>query len=214
MDCIYWLGKRAQPSTVVLVASPDVHPEMKLKVKLSAEVAFASADLLELKHVNGATKHERTNSIFSQAAVHVQEYYRVPWLWMEPDCVPAKEPWIDDLSQAYDNQPKRYMGIHVMDGEWKFLFRTAVYPFNAARELEKFCSGSLPFDRAASKTTLPRSTITSLIQAGRWTPDTVIPDTTALFRRDETGVLLEWLIEQSSGRPTPKRGRPKKPAIA
>lgn len=205
-DLIFWLSQRERSGHALLVAAPDVHAELKMKVRLSAETAFESVDLLEVKSVPTQSKTAKINKMFLESARHVSQSYRWPWLFLEPDCVPLSSTWRFDLLSAYSNQPKPYMGPHMKagtgDNEIVFMSRVAIYPPDAFGQLESFCIGPGPFERVSAKATIPRSYKTRIIQQGVFRSSeaemTPLREDAILFHGDKSGTLVEKVIEVAS----------------
>jgi hypothetical protein len=198
LDCCYWISGRKAAGHCLLVASPDVHSEYKAKVRLTAELAFLSVDLIELP-VSGENKQQKINNVFRQAARYVKDCYKNPFLWLEADNVPLKPTWLKELFNTYTKQPRRYLGRFMQAKSGQFLSRTAIYPPDAIDDLEAHCSGQPPFERVANL--MPRCTNTKLIDMQKWNPEVGLPEGAVLKNGDRTGTLIEKLIEES---PEPK----------
>ncbi len=210
LDCIYWFGGQTPTGHLLLVSAPDVNPEQRLKLRLAGEVAFESVTTMEISKLEGESKIQQINNTFKQVGRFVHDCYRDPWLWLEPDCVPMKPTWINDLEKAYHDQPRRYMGRHMRGKEKIFLSRIAIYPANAITDLEPFCTNGGPFERMGD--ILPRSTMSKLFHIDKaYNPETVVPDEVVLLNQDKTGLMIEKLIEAAPVKPLARpRGRPRK----
>lgn len=165
---MYQLHHRQPKGHALLVAAPNVHAEMIEKLRISAGLAFESFAIHQMPvyaHAAGF-KQERINDLWLSTANEVQQRYRWPWLWLEPDCIPLKHDWLDAIADAYHAQPQRYMGSHMKfnNGQSMCLSRVAVYPTNAASDLKPFCEGNGPFNLPAGLVTINRSTKSPLIQ--------------------------------------------------
>lgn len=127
LEWIFELAERHQRGHCLLIAAPNVHPEMREKVKIAGEVAFKTCDLESPLIPENATKPSQITQMVSEAAKLVRDRYRMPWLLMEPDCVPVSPGWIASLSEAYAAQPKRLMGVKLQKVEppGKTLFQMA-----------------------------------------------------------------------------------------
>lgn len=197
-DAIYWIGGKKPIGHCLLVADNAVHQEYRLKVKLAAEVAFASVDSTEVGIPHTATKTVAINTTFRHACHYVFNHYREPWLWLEADNVPLKANWLKELFRVYEKQPRRYMGRFMQAKSGNFLSRTAIYPQNAVHDLDNACKGEPPFERIAN--ILPRCTNTGLIHMEKWTRETVLPETVGLLNGDRNGILIEQLIAATDKR--------------
>lgn len=194
---IYRLNGRKQHTACLLVAAHDAHPELQLKLRISAEVAFAHVDLLVLPKHEGS-KNNRVNHAIRHASHYIASNYRTPWLWLEPDCVPVKSDWLEQLEEAYGGQPKRYLAAHQDWGTPEkpriCIARQAVYPTGANRELDPMCNTNDLFERYGGLGLATKSTRTRLIQqVPEWTPQTVIREDAVIVHRDKSGDLIRKL---------------------
>lgn len=210
LDCIYWIGGQKPYGHLVIVSAPDVHPEYRIKMKLAGEIGFETVTSMELSRLDGENKIQKINSMFKQAGRFIHDCFKDPWLWLEPDCVPMKASWLDDLERAYESQPRRYMGRHMRGKDKIFLSRVAIYPSNAITDLDTHCSGMAPFERVAE--IIPRSTMSTLFHIDKaFKTEHVVPETVALLNQEKTGMLIEKLIEDAPIKPLARaRGRPRK----
>jgi hypothetical protein len=201
-DYIYALHGHKPIGHALLVADDTVHEEMRAKVKIAAEVAFETVDLMVSPPFDRIGKPERINRLFNFTAATIAAGYRLPWFWLEPDCVPLTKTWLVDLSMSYHSQPKRYLGAHLKtktkdDKEVILLSRIACYPPNAHAELEPYCGNTnVTFNLVAAKTLVDRSNKTKLIQHFSYNHETdqdkIRPDA-ALLHSDKAGSLIRHL---------------------
>lgn len=234
VDWIYELENRRQHGHCLLVSAHNVHDEMRLKMKLAAEVAFESSDLVVLGK-ESRTPTEGTNNLFQETAKFVSQHYRWSWLWLEPDCVPLRTGWREQLLLAYNAQPRRFMGPHLRfsqkTGDKLTLGRIAVYPTDAVTDLAPYCGSIIPFNQIAGDVIVPRSTKSRLIQETRWQPGAEVRSDAVLLHSDKSGLLIQQFRESAMANhvieaepeetvsavpdtpavPTaPRRGRPRK----
>lgn len=221
LDLIFQQNDRQPVGHGLLVFASDVHEEMKTKLRLSASLAFITTSEItaEKNDLQPQQKGAAINAMFQTAADYIMFTYRWPWLWLEPDCVPLKAGWLDDLSEFYAGQPKRYAGAHRGDPVTKEPInqsRIGIYPINSATELRTFTAGEVPFEVAGGKHIIPRSAKCRLIQTGAFKGEVDmgnIREDAVLLHSDKTGQIVEKLIE---GLPQPmmrvvKEGTPPKP---
>jgi hypothetical protein len=124
-------------------------------------------------------------------------------LWLEPDCVPLRIYWLNELATVYYAQPKRYLGsiLSSPDGKLRHLSRVAIYPRGAGGELKELCASKTPFELAAGALIVPRAGKTKLIQQLRFTAETdraSIRSEAVLIHGDKEAVLLSRLIDEAS----------------
>lgn len=211
LDWVYYLNGKQPRGHILLTYAHDVHAEMKLKLRICAELAFESVSEFtatsrmlpapNLKPIELKTKVEFVNNLWNQTAKYVAGHFRFPWLWMEPDCVPTVPNWIELLAEAYAKQPRKFMGRKmkrkVGDNEQLFLSRVAIYPTSAFAELSGF-HGTPPFEWVSGPHVMPRATTSKLFQETRYEGDFSTLDVgAALLHSDKTGKLIEQLRERN-----------------
>ncbi len=229
---------------VLLVAAPDVHAEMRQRIKISAELSFIGVHELELRPLADpkALKTQHVNNAFRQAAQHVIESFAWPFFWCEPDCIPTRETSFQNLFDEYENQPKPFMGTQMkaLSPEGKeqfFMGRNGIYSQRAFVELFAGDPPRGPFEIVCGDITVPKMTANKLIQQTSivTTADLSKVRMDALFvHGDKSGHLLTKLQNEASRPAAPitipvaaapevatvqivtekKAGRPKKPVTA
>ena len=203
-DWCFELNGRRASGNILLVAASDVHEEMRVKVKLAAEVAFETVDVLVAQPIADAMKTVKINRTFQQGAEAVAKHFQWPFLWLEPDCVPLKYGWLGDIGKAYEHQPKRYLAPHLkLDSasETVFMGRVGVYPNSVAGEIGQFTANTINFERAGGETLLARSTKTRLIQMTTYESVSKIREDALLLHSDKTGDLISFLSKDLNGVP-------------
>lgn len=184
----------------LLSPARDVHKELIIKTKIAAELAFSDVEIVKPQPYSVTSRAERINELFRQTELHVYQAYKLPFLWLEPDCVTLKKGWLDDVAGAYANQPRRFMGPHLSmkvkneDVPQLMLARTAVYPANAVHDLDGYCRAAQPFEMVAASTVIPRSTKTRLIQqlvVQHNTPPEAVRKDAVLLHSDKAARLIE-----------------------
>lgn len=69
---------------------------------------------------------------FATAAKHIAQHMHLPWLWLDPRCVPMRRGWLRELEASYTTTRKPFLGIILTpekDGtpaQW--LASVAIYP--------------------------------------------------------------------------------------
>lgn len=169
-DWIFFLNNRQARGHCLLVPSRDVHDEMVTKVQLAAEVAFESVSTFHNAFSKPSPpKAEAANRAFIGAATFVNENFKWPFLFLEPDCVPLQSHWLESLAEAYRSQPKRYMGPIMKytlpdKTEKLFLARVAVYPPDAVNDLKQYCGTPQEFSLMAGENLVRMSAKSQLFQ--------------------------------------------------
>jgi hypothetical protein len=132
---------------------------MRIKLSIAGEVSYEHCEMIVAPELASQSKSDRINHIFNFAADHIARNYRIPWLWLEPDSVPLKRQWMEELSAGYDSQPKHHFGPHFQAADKRlFMGRTSIFsPQLAKPALPQFTTSSGDF-------MTPASTKTRLIQ--------------------------------------------------
>jgi hypothetical protein len=155
IDWIFQLRDRKQADSILVVCYGDTHEEMRLKLSIAAEVAYEHFEMVIAPEISSPSKTDRVNHVFNFAADHISRNYRSPWLWLEPDSVPLKRLWLENLSEAYDNQPKRHLGPHFQTADKRiFMGRSSIYsPVLVQPNLPQFTTVSSDVMTASSTKT-------------------------------------------------------------
>src|SRR5689334_9021880 len=162
------LYKNKQPSDYLLmVAAADTHAEMHERMKVAASIGFEHHALLNAPSAGeGREKYERVNHLFKTAAQFIGANYRTAFLWLEPDAVPTRSNWLEELVSAYDAQPKLYMTPVLVsgDGNASVIGRVGVYPRGAGMDIGQHFEAKVAFEISAGEYLVRKSTKTRLIQ--------------------------------------------------
>jgi hypothetical protein len=118
----------------LLIAADSALPQERVKAMLAiVREGFHSVRAM-IVNTGAVGWPLAANLMWKAAARQIQEAYRLPWLWLEPDAVPLREDWLDRIGEAYRRCPRPFMG-HVLDAERaieglpnRYLAGTAVYP--------------------------------------------------------------------------------------
>lgn len=145
------------------------------------------------------------NLAFEQAAWHSYNITKAPFLWMEPDAVPLKGSWIDDIEAAYSSCGKPFMGDfvgikNIMPNGIDHMSGVAVYPSNMpAYAGSAFNNETIAWDIASGRDVVPKMARTTLIHHDwipekKWRRDVVTPDCVkdgaVIYHPDKNGVLF------------------------
>lgn len=208
LDWTYFLNGKQPKGHILLAYAADLHAEMRVRLKISAELAFEGVSEISLnRQGNPQNKVEQINSAFRQVAAHVQSHYRWPWLFLEPDAVPLKSNWLEVLADAYDSQAKRFCGP-LLGSAQKILgmSRVGIYNSAAGSELAGFCNDpNVGYEFVAGEYVVPRCTKTKLIQSFQVTDDAsmqrIRPDA-VLLHGDKWGKVIAKLRQEAKKVPT------------
>jgi len=196
IDTIYNLEGRVAKGHCLLVCAPDVHSEMVAKLRLSASLAFETVEVFDQVQVITMTKHEQTMEMLLGTARHIAENYTWPFLWLEPDCLPLVPGWLDKLAAAYENQPRRYLGLRLMSsGGITYLSRTSIYPPDALKDLEYASAMGTPFDQVVVKKSINCRLFQFLSVQEEADREKIRPDA-LLLHHDKRGLLLDWVVNK------------------
>lgn len=152
----------------LLVADSSVGKSERTALAESAKKSFdGAATMIVMTRPVGFAP----NFMFLDAARHVSQCYKIPWLWLEPDCVPLCPEWTRSLADGYAGCPKRYMGQFVdgngTNGVPKLsLSGVSVYPHDAYADFEKrsaLTSEIVAWDMESAEAIVPRARHTNLI---------------------------------------------------
>lgn len=154
----------------LMAADAEVSQENKMELHGMAKAMFEYAETVTVKIPSEKQKWPLApNLMFYFVAYQIEQAYKLPWLWLEPDAIPLKQGWLNDIAEAYSNCPKRFMGAHVVsNGEPDLppvhMSGIAVYPNNTHTALNNTASPDKPFDISSAGYVIPRSVNTKLIQ--------------------------------------------------
>jgi len=148
---------------ILLAGDSGVEKEKRLELKSIASTCFASADSISV-NVDPENQNwpKGPNTMFHEASRQVLECYRMPFLWLEPDAVPLRESWLDDLADEYAHCPKKFMGTMAtvaLDASLpsRHLSGVAVYPQDAHNIMKKACAANVGFDYASAEVVVGQS---------------------------------------------------------
>ena len=199
-DWIHHLSGKKQEGHCLLVCDQQVHDEIREKVKIAAEVAFVTVDVI-IARIDEIPKqvpnHYWTNLMFYTAAEHVGKTFRWPWLWLEPECVPLRPGWLGELAEAYDDQPKRYFGTKMAIGTAMFMARVGVYPASAIND-HRPSQTQHPFEMLSGEKIVPKLGRTKLFQHLNVQDEedvAKIREESCVVVGDAVGILIEKLRE-------------------
>jgi hypothetical protein len=145
------------------------------------------------------------NLAFEQVAWLAFNKLKAPFLWMEPDAIPLKESWIEEIESAYIACQKPFMGDFVgisgiMPNGVDHMSGIAVYHWNMPSLAPSiFNNQQLAWDIASARHVVHQMARTPLIQhdwipENKWRRDVVTPDCVkegaVIYHPDKKGVLF------------------------
>jgi len=220
IDLLEWciqLG-RCKAHDCLLVADAAVQWSDCLRAQELAQDCFKSVELICTDQPLLGWP-SAANAMFLLSASHLASR-RQPFFWCEPDCIPLRAGWLDDLERDYLLRGKPFLGALVRSTQVGLppvsLGGCAVYPFDAAERLRAFCSGTRAWDVASAEAVVPFSSDTKLIHhfwgqpqlaptfALHKTPESSINTFTlehirkdaAVFHRNKDGSLIRLLKQR------------------
>jgi len=182
------LGSVSQHS--LLLAADSELPQERVKAMLNLVRADFHSVRAMLVNVGVKGWPLAANLTFRAVCRQVQEFYRLDFLLLEPDAVPLRSSWIDDIADAYHHSPRPFMGA-VLDAEKaieglpaRYMSAIAVWPQDTYGRLEALWkdarftgptkppklatahwqSGVRAFDMIGAEYLVPRAHHTPLIQ--------------------------------------------------
>lgn len=162
------LSPKLGPHCCLLAADSLVPHETKLELGNMAKRIFYFAETAIINVPPDITGWPKaSNAMFRIASQHIQECFKLPFFWMEPDCVPLKPSWLDELALSYSRCPKRFMGTLIRSQQPPMppvhLAGCAVYPADTFKDMQQFTNGDAPWDIANASYVVPRTYDTPLI---------------------------------------------------
>lgn len=205
---IYHINRKQPQSHAIIGFASDVHAELKETIRVSAGLAFESFEELEIRPLSEPTnqKYVSINSVFQQITLHIYKTCKLPFLWLEPDCIPTKTGWLTTLAEAYEKQPRSHMGNHLLirtkeNQEFRFTGRVGIYDPGLFLEIQGFFQSG-PFERTGAQFLVPATSRTRLIQfLPVQVPEDVIkvwPEA-VLVHGDKRGILRDSLVPKTNG---------------
>lgn len=204
----------------LLIADSAVSPEMQKEIVVEAKKSFGVVSKLV---VTTTAKHA-PNGMFLDAARWISQCGKLPWLWLEPDCVPLTSDWLSELSEEYYTSPMRYMGpIIRQEGQEGLpaahLTGCSIYPHDAYLDYQKMeerlMNENVAWDIESASAIVPRSKHTKLIHHFWGTPEmppvfvlerkpddpknfvtpNFVSNDAVMFHRSKDGRLIDLLTE-------------------
>jgi len=194
VDWIFWLNDKKPRGHVLIVADHEVHAEVREKIKISAELAFDSFEVVRM--TAKLEPGNMVNQAFKKVAEYVKFSYRTPFLWLEPDSVPVVKGWQKKLADAYNDQPKKFCSGFVKVGEKMHISRHGIFCADAIADLGKYLTEKENFTTVGADLLALKTTEMKLVKDCEIRTDKDIPtltDGTLIVHGDKHGLLLKSL---------------------
>ncbi len=238
-ELLLWINEIRPAKTMPIILMPadaevDRASIMQLKDIASQSFAYVRAALVP------TTKEGwPPNQMFLETAKLIKNSYRLPFLWLEPDCIPLVSDWYFRLESAYEVCPKKFMGTIIHQDKdptlpKQHLTGCSIYPQDAVdwfKPIIPVDEGKTPWDIGGADKVVLASMDTDLIyhvwgtqneaptfvvERGPNNPRNAmvrsdIPRNAVLFHRCKDGSLIRILRSSLS---TSKESQPKTPQLS
>jgi hypothetical protein len=209
IDWIRQLNQNEKRGSALLVYD-NVHDELQMRLRVCADLTFTSFDELVAPCKLDASACHKRNTQFLCAAEYAQKTYRIPWMWLDPICIPTRQTWLNEIEEAYTGQPKRYMGTHIKatpEGE-PFLHPVSIYHMGVYNDGHKAVLEAMekPFEMSLGPIIGPKSNKWRLVQPLKIIDESdfeKVWEEAAVVFGDASGAYIERLRENGVHLPAP-----------
>lgn len=150
----------------LLVADSSVQLKKTDDITTLARDVFGKAAITFVDGITAAWP-KASNQMFKHAAFHVAHWEHSPFFWMEPDCVPLRASWLDEIANEYAKCGKDYMGKLVSTDQQGMpalhMNGNAVYPHDVGLRLAQYLEGDQAWDIASADAVIGLAHNTPLI---------------------------------------------------
>lgn len=168
LDLLNWIEHLGpcKAHKALIVADAGLGYQACLSAKSICDRVFESCHIIcTAKPVSGWPKG--ANHLFARAAIDIWKFRKEPWLWLEPDAIPLRAGWLDEIADSYTMCCKPYMG-HIYNCSQsgfppRLMSAIAVYPPNAAIDIPLLPDSPRAFDVEAASVMVEKGFNTSLI---------------------------------------------------
>jgi len=196
------LTKRAD----ILGIYPEIEP--LLAQSFGSVSKFVPHDECEVEWTTGRKDASGPNHMFKRVAQHISWALKVPYFWMETDCIPLRAAWLDDIESEYKKCGKPFMGSIVhQNGLEMHMNGNGVYPADVVTRAPKLIvCGITPFDLHGRHEVVPNAhnakTIHNKPQQNTFPVQNalaLIQEDAAVFHPVKDGSLIDRLREKKTG---------------
>ena len=169
---------------------------------------FVPHDECEVEWTNGRKDASAPNHMFKRVAQHVSWQLKVPYFWMETDCIPLVPTWLDEIEAEYKECGKPFMGSIVhQSGLTLHMNGNGVYPADILVQAPKaIVCGITPFDLHGAPDILPKAHNSKRIHNKPQQNTFPVQNALALINADavvfhpvKDGSLIDRLREKKNG---------------
>ena len=168
------------------------------------KACFGEVIIEPCDHAHGGWP-QSCNMAFESVGWLASSTLKQPFLWMEPDAIPLKASWVDDIENAYNAARKPFMGALVeiagiMPNGVNHMSGVGVYHWDLHRLAPSiFNNEKTAWDIASASNVIHQMHETKLIQhdwvpTAKWRRDVVTPDLVnplaVIYHPDKLGVLM------------------------
>jgi hypothetical protein len=150
----------------LLVADASVHLNMTDALTTLAREAFGKATIAYVDDIKTSWP-KASNQMFKHAAIHAAKWEHCPFFWCEPDCIPLRSSWLDEIANEYARCNKPFMGKLVSTDQHGMpalhMNGNAVYPHDVGLRLSTVLNGDQAWDIASADITVKDAFNTPLI---------------------------------------------------
>lgn len=212
-----WIGQLGGVGhhAAVLIADGKVSYQEAFRLKHLANDIFGVTKLFATEPVEGWIRG--SNTLFQKAATI---FTHLPFLFVEPDAVPIRATWIDEIEAEFEKDSSKFLGAmvrHNTDGfPNPYLEGCAVYPAGTWNILEHLFTLEKSWTLACASAVVPRARNSSLFQHFWGQPGasptfiaenvknppanalrlSYVSKETALFHRNKDGSLIRLLSKK------------------
>lgn len=202
---------------VLIVRDRRCDLEHDKAILAALEQTFAAVETLTVNDDAYDSWPESANTMFRNAAKHIEFTSKEPFLWLEPDVAPVKEGWLDAIAAEYASCGKHFMGDRVeVENVPLHMSGIAVYPGIMSNHAGlAYLAQDIAWDCAAASQIVPKAHFTKLIEHS-WKRDPVtkeyshvtfanweqvereIAPETVLYHASKDGSLIRLLRERKN----------------
>lgn len=169
IECLKWMYEMGQDPCYDCLLTYDhscIQP-FAVQMQEAARLVFDKVMVLVYPVPKSVSWPQAPNWAFQKTANHFHRVIKRAWLWKEPDMIPLKPDWVDQLQAEYQRCGKLFMGsvvpgMHHCNG-------TAVYPANTP----EICPSAMTcvnyaFDTSMAKEMMPHCHDATRLMAHVW----------------------------------------------